>query len=117
MFTVYYQNGLSRMMKPKFEHLVNFFGGCFHQDWDLDAQSCEEVLELFFRESPFDEVTNVVNELKELLAINLSDIKLRQILTEDLHCYYMPPEETPVRDWLVFVRDSLVRLMSTKASG
>jgi hypothetical protein len=96
-------------MRTKFASLSNFFGGSFNQDWVMENRNPEEVLVLFVRENPIETVTNVVRELNQLLSMNLSDVELEDVFYRDLRCDYMP--ETPVRDWLIFVKDSLTTLM------
>jgi hypothetical protein len=105
------------MTKTKFGNLVNFFGGYFHQDWDLDARNYDEVLEMFVKHNPSNEVANVVKELDALLAMGLSDLELRKALTEDLLCCYIPPCEEDLKKWLILVRNTLRKLISIKAGG
>jgi len=105
------------MIKSKFENLVNFFGGYFHQDWDLDAQNYDEVLEMFVKQNPSNEVANVVKELDALLAMDLSNLELRKALTEDLLCCYIPPCEGALKEWLILIRNKLIKLISIKAGG
>ena len=95
-------------MINKFANLSYFFSH-FHQDWELDARNPEEVFDLFVRENPVETVSRAVCELEEFLSMDLSDGELEHTLYCELGCYYMPDKS--VREWLVFVRESLTNLM------
>lgn len=60
--------------------LHQFLGGYFHQDWALDRDSWEPVVDEFITESPHSVVVATVDELREVLAAHLTDAELTVVL-------------------------------------
>jgi hypothetical protein len=60
--------------------LHQFLGGYFHQDWALDRESWEPVVDEFVSESPHSVVVETADELTEVLAAHLSDAELTTVL-------------------------------------
>lgn len=83
------------------EELRQFFGGCFHQDWQLDDPTPDAVVERFVSNSSREDVSKIVTALKELCASEHSEATLRRLLTEDYLSYYLPPPTTPAKVWLL----------------
>jgi hypothetical protein len=69
--------------------LRQFLGGYFHQDWPLDRDGWEEVVDDFVAESPRSVVGEAVTELRDLLADGLSD-EDAEVLLEGLGCNVNP---------------------------
>lgn len=74
----------------KYEALVQFFGGYFHQDWDLDHPTGEDVLRGFLAESTKSRVQLVQRELAGLMSRDMNEDDLGRMLFTELHCYYDP---------------------------
>ncbi len=60
--------------------LHQFLGGYFHQDWALDRDRWEPVVDEFTAESPHSVVVGTADELRHLLAATLTDIQLTTVL-------------------------------------
>jgi CdiI immunity protein len=60
--------------------LHQFLGGYFHQDWALDRDSWQPVVEEFVTESPHSLVVETAAELSDVLAANISDAELTTLL-------------------------------------
>ncbi len=60
--------------------LRQFLGGYFHQDWVVDQESWEGVVDDFIAESAPPVVTDCAEELRQLIAGGLSDAELATVL-------------------------------------
>jgi hypothetical protein len=69
--------------------LRQFLGGYFHQDWVVDRQRWEEVVDDFIAESPRRAVMECAAELRDLLAADFNDGELATVL-ERLGCSVDP---------------------------
>ena len=76
------------VMRDDLPHLFQFFAGRFHQDWDVDAEDDDGVIERFLLEEPEDFATAVRIELRSLLDMRLGEDELRRATWEDLGCEY-----------------------------
>jgi hypothetical protein len=63
-----------------FPQLGQFLGGYFHQDWVIDRQRWEEVVDDFIAESPRSLVLECAAELRDLLAAGFTDTELTGVL-------------------------------------
>ncbi|WP_245150852.1 contact-dependent growth inhibition system immunity protein [Pseudomonas fluorescens] len=54
-------------MNIEFPELHDFFGAYFHQDWSVEYESAEQVLEAFLAESDVEILKAVQQELSILL--------------------------------------------------
>jgi hypothetical protein len=75
-------------MNKEFPELHNFFGAYFHQDWTVEHDTPEQVLDAFLVESHIDDLKAVYKELNALLAQKQAEPALRIYLLKDLSCYY-----------------------------
>ncbi len=60
--------------------LHQFLGGYFHQDWALDRDRWEPVVDEFISESPHSVVVETADELRGMLAATLTDSELTAVL-------------------------------------
>lgn len=72
----------------KFTELHNFFGSYFHQDWIVEHETPEQVLDAFLTESHIEALILVRSELNALLAQKQDEPILRDYLLRNLSCYY-----------------------------
>lgn len=83
-----------------FPQLRQFLGGYFHQDWPVDHDRWEEVVDDFVAESPRSVVTDSASELGALLDQQLDDVELEAVL-EALGCSVDPSAfNLSAVDWL-----------------
>jgi hypothetical protein len=68
--------------KERFYELGQFFGGYFHQDWKLDASDWQSVVQRFLQDSLPDEVRTVATQLGILLAKNLDEESLGDVVLD-----------------------------------
>jgi CdiI immunity protein len=59
---------------------AQFLAGYFHQDWVVDHDEWEEVVDDFIAESPRSVVADCAAELRSLLDAGLSDDQLARLL-------------------------------------
>jgi hypothetical protein len=78
------------MIKDKFPNLYQFFGGYFHEDWDLEAKDAEAVIHNYLNDEKPRIVKQVIDEISQLLEMNLDRSQLSDILADDLRCSYDP---------------------------
>jgi CdiI immunity protein len=60
--------------------LQQFLAGYFHQDWALDRDRWEPVVDEFVSESPHSVVVETADELSEVLNAHLTDPELTAVL-------------------------------------
>jgi hypothetical protein len=85
--------------------LRQFLGSNFHQDWDIEASTADEVITNYLAEDHSKEhLTHLSNRVLALLERHPSDdATLEHELLEDLGCEYYPPGDvkgTSTRQWL-----------------
>lgn len=94
----------------EFKNLVQFFSGYFHQDWVDEANSPNELINLFKDTEPKEFIDQVLHELGVLLEKNLSTEQLNKILLEELGCFYDPNSDgINTLDWLMSIRNMLLK--------
>lgn len=87
----------------------------YHEDWMLDAETPDAVLEQFIRSNTDAEVKATADALEAFLAALTRDAELRHALTYELWCRYVPEADgMTVRGWLLHV---LARLRSSGAAA
>jgi hypothetical protein len=60
--------------------IAQLLAGYFHQDWVLESQSWEDVIDAFVAESPPSAVVGCAADVRDLLAAGLSDAELAGVL-------------------------------------
>lgn len=98
-------------MNTELELLKQFFGGYFHEDWRLEAQSPEEALKEYTTHSNQTERILLSKAIQDYIDRFPNEDELSEKLFHELGCYYNPaPSGMPVREWL---RGIAVRLLNT----
>lgn len=86
-------------MNSSHEVLHQFFGGYFHQDWQLEHATWQGIIGHFLSESNPADSAHVVAGIEYLLSDSASDEKLCS-LVQKLGCYYWPGSSAEMRIWL-----------------
>jgi hypothetical protein len=92
------------MNYPESDTLLQFFGAYFNQDWSMDDPTPEAVVGRFLRENSLTDVNKVAAELRQLLESPLSDEELKNVVCDKFLCYYVPPSEISMRNWLTKIQ-------------
>jgi hypothetical protein len=89
-------------MSNRKQTLRDFFGGYFHQDWDIEgAESWVDVLDQFVRENSPAHVREVGEALRGWVESSTEEEISRQLAGE-LGCNYDPrPDGLAARDWVL----------------
>lgn len=69
-------------MATAYPHLSQFFGGYFHQDWPVDNDSWEGVVDGFVADSTGESIDVTAAELTALLNAGLDHTQLKLLLDE-----------------------------------
>jgi hypothetical protein len=77
---------------------MQFLGGYFHQDWPMEAQSADEILNRYAAHESADLRSAVVAEIAELLRTD--ECTLSAVLRESGFSYDPSAEGMGVREWL-----------------
>jgi len=93
-------------MNERNEILFRFFGGYFHQDWNLDDPNWQDVVDCFVRYEGEEAARQVRDAVGKLLGKVESDLQLAKVL-EDLGCYYWAGSPSEQRVWLENVNATL----------
>ena len=86
-------------MKERNEILFHFFACYFHQDWNLDDPSWQDVVNRFVHDDGAEAAGHVCEALNKLLGETGSDEHLAKVL-ENLGCYYWAGSPSETRVWL-----------------
>ena len=86
-------------MNERNEILFHFFAGYFHQDWNLDDPSWQDVVNRFVRDDGEEAAGHVRQAVNKLLSEAESDVQVAKVL-EDLGCYYWAGSPSETRVWL-----------------
>ncbi len=92
---------LKKSIENKYPNLFQFFASYFHEDWDLDHSTADEVVDCFIYENPKNVVIQVLEELSELQISypNEDDLKDRIFA---LGCYYIP--HVTFNEWITHLK-------------
>ncbi len=63
-----------------YPQLEQFLGAYFHQDWALDRDGWEAVIDDFVAESPASVVQDTAEQLRDLLGAGFSEAELQAVL-------------------------------------
>jgi hypothetical protein len=88
--------------------LRQFFGGYFHQDWDISGPTWVHVVDQFVR----DHRTDVITETRDALQSWLDVSKSTENLSSDYACEYNPRNDgVNDRTWVQLIVDRLNELL------
>jgi len=92
-------------MHEKIESLAQLLGGNFHQDWPDEFDSDATALQAIIDSETTDQIRAGVEEIERLLADARSEIEFRNILINEVGCYF-DPESLGIsyEQWLKKVR-------------
>ena len=68
--------------------LGQFLGAYFNEDWSLDHETWQEVVDSYIASEPPDLVTSAAEELKALLETEDDDSQLERRLLREFGCYF-----------------------------
>jgi hypothetical protein len=93
--------------KKKFYELGQFLGGFFHQDWAVvfnwkgQEPNFEAIVRSYVATDTAQSVNKVKEELKQLLALHLTDNQLENLVSDEFGVAYSPTRRgTTFRQWL-----------------
>ena len=102
------------MNKEKFYKLGQFLGGYFHQDWavvlDWNGQepNFEAVVRSYTATATAEGITQVREQLKQFLALALTDGQLEKVVFNDFGVDYNPTRRgSTFRQWLESILEIL----------
>lgn len=75
-------------VEEKYPELYQFFGGAFHQDWNCDFASPEDVIRNYIKESHRIWVEQAIQELEILLKEKNTKAEWYRIISDDFGCEY-----------------------------
>lgn len=97
-------------METAYPALWQFFGGYFHQDWDLAGPGWRDVVAGYIDEAGPEIVRQTADELAVLLRDVSDEDALRGVVLDGFGCFYLPdPDGVTMRAWLEEVRQALER--------
>ena len=89
--------------------LTQFFGGYFHQDWDLEAAEWQGLVRNFCDAACHEQIAVVYSELGKLLAEAQDERDLSVVLFSQLGCAYDPTVDgISLRDWIEEIQRQLL---------
>jgi hypothetical protein len=94
--------------------LAQFFGGFFHQDWDLEATDWEGLVRNFCAAAKREQIAAVNAEIDVLLSEPHDERELRDVVFTRLGCAYDPTVNgRSLRSWIMEVRRHLLAAVPT----
>ncbi|GAA3762987.1 contact-dependent growth inhibition system immunity protein [Salinactinospora qingdaonensis] len=91
------------------------FEGYFHQDWDLDYSSREEVIRAFVQEGPRENASLALAEIDDIIADDVPERKLNKWFRHDIGSKFANKFPHPKwRNALLWYRDQLAGEIAAK---
>lgn len=75
-------------MTKKYYHIEQFLGAYFHQDWDLDGESWEDVVSTYLANSDQNENSVLSKQLNAFIQDIENGVSDGNALLSDFGCYY-----------------------------
>jgi hypothetical protein len=75
-------------MNNNFPESQVFFGAYFHQDWLMEHDTADQVIDDFLKSSDKEILISVRSELQTLISRGLNEMDLRALFLKELKCYY-----------------------------
>lgn len=97
----------------------NFFGPYFNQDWNLDAESVDGILDQYVSHggATDSDRASLIRAIREFAERDVSDRELADLLYRELGCEYLSSADNlSTRAWLTLVATKL-ESYSTRQSG
>ncbi|OHU71841.1 hypothetical protein BKG86_01900 [Mycobacteroides chelonae] len=88
------------------EDLFQFFGGYFHQDWNIEASDWQGVVDNYVNDGPFPERIQAVAREIDNLRMSRAEPDLSQFLLDTVYLGYFPQTQT-FTEWLGQVAERL----------
>lgn len=76
------------MTTEDFPDLFQFFGAYFHEDWMCEFDLADDVFRFFLEDSEGCVVQGVIQEIDALLAMNMTENEIRDLLLKKMGCCY-----------------------------
>lgn len=82
--------------------LSQFFSGYFHEDWELEAEDPNRIIDIYLSQrTDREHLFRLAADLDALTSSELSDDALSRLLFVELGCYYDPAADgLSARAWL-----------------
>ena len=76
------------MTNETLDHLHQFLGAYFNEDWMTEYRKADDVINAFASESTLEAISEVKKEIKSLLRADHDEDVLREFLLKDMSCCY-----------------------------
>ncbi|PRC43408.1 hypothetical protein C6A85_000000105505 [Mycobacterium sp. ITM-2017-0098] len=96
--------------------LDQFFGAYFHQDWDLEADDWQGIVDHFASANPTDEAQRQIAQEIDDVRTTRSEPDLAQFLIRKVGVCYDPRPESTFKEWLGQIAARL-RMHANKIDG
>ena len=94
-------------LEREWPELSRILGGYLHQDWDIEGDTPDDALRLARREGDSTDLATAVQEIDALLATQLDETGLREIVERMTEGYSPSLDGWEIRPWLRHVRQIL----------
>ena len=96
-------------LREQYPALWQLFGGYFHQDWDSDDDTPDDVLRRYLQDEPGEALPSARRELDEVLRRWSTETELQEIHHRLGSSLWPPGVGLTTREWLVHVGEFLAR--------
>jgi len=91
------------------DELTNFFSSYFHEDWRCEAETTEQIVQIYLRTALPAEVARLRAAITAYAENEPDNEALEEKLLSELRCYYLPSADgLMAKDWLMGVADLLL---------
>lgn len=92
--------------------LKQFIGAYFHQDWDLEHSTADDVINFYKHDVDCKTLSFLRVDIESLCGLGLDDTELQDILFNEMGCSYNYPHEwESSKAWLAHI----LTIISTQA--
>jgi CdiI immunity protein len=92
-------------MNTNYQNLRQFFGGYFHQDWNLEGDDWEEIVAAFVSTADRGTLLKTCDEIEHLIQETMGEDELSKVLF-DLGSCCRPDGSN--RDWIRAIQERIV---------
>ncbi|MCV7161688.1 contact-dependent growth inhibition system immunity protein [Mycolicibacterium brisbanense] len=96
--------------------LYQFFAAYFHQDWDLEADDWQGIVDDYVADHPAGERLQALAQEIDGLRADRSESGLEQFLVNTVGVYYVP-EPVAYKEWLAQIADRLRKRATEVGAG
>lgn len=104
-------------LEQVYPSLHQFFGGYFHEDFNLEFKDEEDAINTFLTDEPFEKISSSLAELDQVLEVEIIEEEASRYLEDFGSAYYPAARGRTALEWLKHIRERLASYVSSKSNA